>query len=56
MFCRKRKSQQEDPDRKLRSDLELEAAEQQENGISAEEARRYAAQRVLGNTPRVKVV
>jgi putative ABC transport system permease protein len=37
----------------LRSDLELEAAEQQESGLSAEQAR-YAAMRALGNTTLVQ--
>src|SRR5690242_5345496 len=36
-----------------RSDLELEAAEQRENGLSAEEAR-YAARRAFGNTALLK--
>lgn len=43
-----RKEREKDLDRELRSDLELEAAEQQERGLSADEAR-YAAQRALGN-------
>ncbi len=37
----------------MRSDLELEAAEQREKGLSPEEAR-YAAQRAFGNTTLVK--
>ncbi len=49
MFWQLRKSRE----RELRSDLELEAAEQQESGLSAEEAR-YAAQRAFGNTTLVK--
>jgi predicted permease len=44
-----RQKREHDLERELRSDLELEAAEQQENGLSAEEAR-YAARRALGNT------
>jgi hypothetical protein len=43
-----RKRHEEDLARELRSDLELEAAEQQEQGLSAEEAG-YAAQRAFGN-------
>jgi predicted permease len=43
-----RRKRESDLERELRSDLELEAAEQQENGLSAGEAR-YAAQRALGN-------
>lgn len=46
-FSRKRSN--EELDRELRSDLELETAEQQQGGLSAEEAR-YAARRALGNT------
>lgn len=45
---RRRKHREQDLERELRSDLESEAAEQQENGLSAEEAR-YAARRALGN-------
>lgn len=52
MFRRQKKREQ-DLDRELRSDLELEAAEQQENGLSAEEAR-YAAQKALGNKTLMK--
>jgi predicted permease len=48
MFWRRRKTREQDLERELRSDLELEAAEQEENGLSADEAR-YAAQRVFGN-------
>ncbi len=47
MFWRQRKA------RELRSDLELEAAEQRENGLSPEEAH-HAAQRALGNTTLLK--
>lgn len=49
----RRKKREQDLERELRSDLELEATEQQENGLSAEEAR-YAAQRALGNTTFLK--
>jgi predicted permease len=49
----RRKDREQDLERELLSDLELEAAEQEENGLAAEEAR-YAAQRAFGNTTRVK--
>jgi hypothetical protein len=49
----RRRGREEDLERELRSDLELEAAEQQESGLSAEQAR-YAALRALGNTTLVK--
>lgn len=49
----RRKQREQDLERELRSDLELEAAEQQENGLSAEEAR-FAARRAFGNTALVK--
>ena len=49
----KRKERERDLERELRADLELEAAEQQEKGLSAEEAR-YAARRAFGNTTLVK--
>lgn len=48
-----RETREQDLERELRSDLELEAAEQQNNGLSAGEAR-YAAQRALGNKTLVK--
>jgi hypothetical protein len=44
----KRKEREEDLERELRSDLELEASEYQENGLSPEDAR-YAALRAFGN-------
>jgi predicted permease len=47
------RDRERDLERELRSDLELEAAEQQEKGLSAEEAR-YAARRAFGNTTLVK--
>jgi predicted permease len=53
MFWRLREQREQDLERELRSDLELEAAEQQEAGLSSEEAR-YAAQRALGNSTLVK--
>jgi predicted permease len=49
----RRKKREQDLERELRSDLELEAAEQRENGVSAEEAY-YAARRAFGNTTLVK--
>ena len=50
-----RKKREHDLDRELESHLELEALEQQENGLSAEEAR-YAAVRALGNATLIKEV
>ncbi|MGI8745278.1 MAG: ADOP family duplicated permease [Bryobacteraceae bacterium] len=52
MFWR-RKERERDLERELRSDLDLEAAELQEHGLSVEEAR-YAARRAFGNTTLVK--
>ncbi|MGI9072114.1 MAG: ADOP family duplicated permease [Bryobacteraceae bacterium] len=52
-WWRKRKDREHDLERELASDLELEATEQRENGLSAEEAR-YAARRAFGNTTLVK--
>ncbi len=49
----RRKNREQDLERELRSDLESEAAELQEQGLSAEEAR-YAAQRAFGNTSSIK--
>jgi len=51
-WCR-RKQREQDLDRELRADLDLEAKEQQGRGLSAEEAR-YAARRAFGNTALVK--
>ena len=48
-----RKHMEDELERELRSDLELEAEEQQEAGVSAEEAQ-YRAQRSMGNTTLVK--
>jgi len=48
-----RQRRDEDLDRELRSHLDLEAEDQQEAGLAAEEAR-YAARRALGNTALVK--
>jgi putative ABC transport system permease protein len=53
MRWRRRKQREQDLERELRSDLELEAAEQQESGLSAAEAR-LAAMRAFGNTALVK--
>jgi hypothetical protein len=44
---------EQDLDRELRADLDLEAAEQQERGLSPAQAR-YAAQRAFGNTGWIK--
>ena len=49
----RRMEQEADLENELRTDLELEAEEQQEAGVSAEEAR-YRALRSLGNATRVK--
>ena len=48
-----RKQREQDLERELRSDLELEAEEQQEKGLSPEKAR-YAALRAFGNQTYVK--
>ncbi|MGH9611253.1 MAG: ABC transporter permease, partial [Bryobacteraceae bacterium] len=53
MFWRKRKSRDDDLDREIRSHLDLEAEEQQDRGLSQEDAR-YAAKRALGNATLVK--
>jgi putative ABC transport system permease protein len=49
----RRKERENDPERELRSDLDLEKEEQQGNGVSVEDAR-WAAIRALGNTTRLK--
>src|SRR5215469_3878882 len=49
----RRKGREGDLDREIRADLELEAEEQGENGLSAEEAF-YAARRAFGNATWVK--
>src|SRR5580698_3575122 len=49
----RRKDREHDLERELQSDLELEAIEQQERGLSAVEAR-YAARRALGNAALLK--
>ena len=49
----RRRYREQDSDRELRAHLESETAEQQEGGLSLEEAR-YAAQRQLGNRTLLK--
>jgi predicted permease len=49
----RRRDRQHDLERELQSDLELEALEQQEGGLSPAEAR-HAAQRALGNATLLK--
>ncbi|HEY3454098.1 MAG TPA: ABC transporter permease [Bryobacteraceae bacterium] len=53
MFWRRRRQREEELERELLSDLESEAAEQEANGLSPEQAR-YAARRAFGNTTFVK--
>jgi predicted permease len=53
MHWLRRKQREQDLEREIRADLELEAEEQQEQGLSPEEAR-YAARRAFGNTTLVK--
>jgi len=48
-----RKQREEDLEREIRSDLELETEEQQAKGLSPRDAR-YAARRAFGNTTLVK--
>jgi predicted permease len=48
-----RKQREQDLDRELRTDLDLEAAEQQQSGLSEVEAR-HAAQRAFGNMALIK--
>src|SRR6516164_10826312 len=49
----RRKQREQDLERELRSDLELEAEEQQANGLSPEEAH-HAARRAFGNAALIK--
>jgi len=49
----RRQDREQDLERELSSHLESEAAEQQESGLSAEQAR-YAARRAFGNTSLIK--
>jgi len=53
MFWKRRQKREQDLERELRSHLESEAAEQQESGLSGDEAR-YAARRAFGNTTLTK--
>src|SRR5215472_11566248 len=53
MFWRRRQLRENDLERELRSHLELEVQEQEEQGVSDEKAR-YAARRALGNTTSIK--
>jgi putative ABC transport system permease protein len=53
MRWRRPRDREQDLEREIRSDLELEAKEQQENGLSAEQAR-FAARRAFGNATYVK--
>jgi hypothetical protein len=48
-----RRHREEDLDRELRSDLELEAEERERSGLPPDQAR-YAAQRALGNVGSIK--
>src|SRR5215469_12608309 len=52
-WTERRRKQEDDLEREIRADLDLEAEEQLEAGVSAEEAR-YRALRSMGNTARVK--
>jgi hypothetical protein len=52
-FWRHGQSREQDLERELRSDLDLEAEEQRQRGLSAGEAR-YAARRAFGNTTFIK--
>ncbi len=52
-MTRAQENRERDLDRELHSDLEREAEEQRERGLSHEEAR-YSAKRALGNTMFVK--
>ncbi len=49
----RRKEREQDLEREFRSDLDLEIAEQEANGLSPDQAR-YAARRAFGNTSLVK--
>lgn len=52
MFWRRWRSREQELDRELRADLDLEAEEQLENGLTPEEAS-YAAKRAFGNMTNV---
>jgi hypothetical protein len=47
------KKRSSDPERELRSDIELEEEEQRENGLPPEEVH-YAARRAFGNATLIK--
>ena len=47
------KQREQDLDREIRSDLELEAEEQREKGLAPDEAR-WAARRAFGNATHIK--
>jgi hypothetical protein len=53
MIWLRRKQREQDLQREIRSDLEMEAEEQRHKGLSAEEAG-YAARRAFGNTTLVQ--
>src|SRR5437868_2479862 len=53
MSWRRHREREQDLEREIRSDLELEAEEQEANGLSPQDAR-YAARRALGNMTSVK--
>lgn len=53
MRCWRLRKRDEDLERELRSDLEIEEEEQRENGVPPEEAR-YAARRAFGNTTLIR--
>ncbi len=53
MFWRRRRDREQDFERELRADLELEAQEQQDDGLSPDAAR-YAARRALGNAVHIQ--
>lgn len=53
MIWWRRRQREQDLERELRSDLELEAEEQRGSGLSPEEAR-YAARRAFGNATSIK--
>jgi hypothetical protein len=53
-WLRRRKLREQELDRELQADLELEAEEQQSNGLTPEAAV-FAARRAFGNVTLVKV-
>ena len=48
----RRREHEQDLDREIRSDLQLEAEEQEANGLSSQDAR-YSARRAFGNVSTV---